>query len=114
MTEPMMGFSLLAWLLVIVGLVLLLGFGTPTVWGVVMAFCSLLPVVGSALVWLPAAIWLLFEHRPVAAVLLALWGALIVVLMVAAMLPYFIGLIVLGPVVGHATWHAYREVWGED
>mgnify|MGYP006284197209 CR=1 FL=1 len=43
-----------------------------------------------------------------------LWGALIVVLMVVAMLPYFIGLIVLGPVVGHATWHAYREVWGED
>ena len=38
------------------------------------------------------------------------WGALIVLLMLAAMLPYFVGLIVLGPVVGHATWHAYREV----
>ena len=40
------------------------------------------------------------------------WGALIVLLMVVAMLPYFIGLLVLGPVVGHATWHAYRDVWG--
>jgi predicted PurR-regulated permease PerM len=40
----------------------LLGFGTPTVWGVVMAFCSLLPVVGSTIVWLPAAIWLLLSH----------------------------------------------------
>ena len=38
------------------------------------------------------------------------WGALIVLLMLVAMLPYFAGLIVLGPVVGHATWHAYREV----
>lgn len=41
-----------------------------------------------------------------------LWGALIVILMLVAMLPYFIGLVVLGPVVGHATWHAYREVLG--
>jgi uncharacterized membrane protein len=38
------------------------------------------------------------------------WGALIVALMLLAMLPYFLGLIVLGPVVGHATWHAYRRV----
>ena len=42
-----------------------------------------------------------------------IWGALIVCLMLAAMLPYFVGLIVLGPVVGHATWHAYREVLGD-
>lgn len=40
------------------------------------------------------------------------WGALIVLLMVVAMVPYFLGLLVLGPVVGHATWHAYREVLG--
>ena len=38
------------------------------------------------------------------------WGALIVALMLLAILPYFLGLIVLGPVVGHATWHAYRRV----
>ncbi len=38
------------------------------------------------------------------------WGALIVWLMLLAMLPYFLGLIVLGPLVGHATWHAYRQV----
>jgi uncharacterized membrane protein len=41
------------------------------------------------------------------------WGALIVVLMVAAMLPWFLGLLFVGPVVGHASWHAYRAtvVW---
>lgn len=41
------------------------------------------------------------------------WGALIVSLMLLAMLPYFAGLVVLGPLVGHATWHAYRETMGE-
>jgi len=37
-----------------------------------------------------------------------LWGALITVLVVAAMLPWFAGLLVVGPVLGHASWHAYR------
>lgn len=41
---------------------------------------------------------------------MAWWGALITLLVVLAMLPYFLGLIVVGPVVGHATWHAYRQV----
>jgi uncharacterized membrane protein len=36
------------------------------------------------------------------------WGALITALVVIAMLPYFIGLLVVGPVLGHASWHAYR------
>lgn len=37
-----------------------------------------------------------------------LWGALITVLVVLAMLPWFTGLLVVGPVLGHASWHAYR------
>jgi uncharacterized membrane protein len=37
-----------------------------------------------------------------------LWGALITLLVVAAMLPWFLGLLVVGPVIGHASWHAYR------
>jgi uncharacterized membrane protein len=36
------------------------------------------------------------------------WGALISGLVVAAMLPWFAGLLVVAPVVGHASWHAYR------
>ena len=36
------------------------------------------------------------------------WGALITALVVLALLPWFLGLLVVGPVVGHATWHAYR------
>ena len=41
-----------------------------------------------------------------------LWGALLTVLVVLAMLPGFAGLLVIGPVVGHASWHAYREAVG--
>jgi uncharacterized membrane protein len=36
------------------------------------------------------------------------WGLLIAVIVFAAMLPWFAGLLVAGPVVGHASWHAYR------
>lgn len=36
------------------------------------------------------------------------WGALITLLVVLALLPWFLGLLVAGPVLGHASWHAYR------
>ena len=36
------------------------------------------------------------------------WAALIAGLVFVAMLPWFAGLLVVGPVLGHATWHAYR------
>jgi len=39
-----------------------------------------------------------------------LWGALIALLVLLAMLPWFLGLLVIGPVLGHATWHAYRHL----
>ncbi len=39
-----------------------------------------------------------------------LWGALITLLVVLAMLPGFLGLLVAGPVLGHASWHAYRHL----
>ncbi|TDM09386.1 MAG: hypothetical protein C4K60_08940 [Ideonella sp. MAG2] len=37
------------------------------------------------------------------------WGFLLTLLVVAALLPWFAGLLVVGPITGHATWHAYRE-----
>ena len=38
------------------------------------------------------------------------WGALITVVVMLSMLPAFLGLIIMGPVLGHATWHAYRSI----
>jgi len=45
---------------------------------------------------------------------LLLWGALITLLVALAMLPGFLGLLVVGPVLGHATWHAYRAAVAVD
>lgn len=42
------------------------------------------------------------------------WAALIAVLVFVAMLPWFAGLLVAGPVIGHASWHAYRQAVGEE
>ncbi|CAD5373965.1 conserved membrane hypothetical protein [Rubrivivax sp. A210] len=36
------------------------------------------------------------------------WAFIISGLVVLAMLPWFAGLLVVGPVLGHASWHAYR------
>jgi uncharacterized membrane protein len=39
---------------------------------------------------------------------MAWWALLIAVLVGLALLPWFAGLLLAGPVVGHASWHAYR------
>jgi predicted PurR-regulated permease PerM len=39
----------------------LAGIATPVFWGVLIAFFSLVPVVGSALIWVPGALWLGFS-----------------------------------------------------
>jgi uncharacterized membrane protein len=39
---------------------------------------------------------------------MAWWALLIATLICAALLPAFAGLLLAGPVVGHASWHAYR------
>ena len=39
---------------------------------------------------------------------MAWWALLIAGLVFAALMPWFLGLLVVGPVLGHASWHAYR------
>lgn len=36
------------------------------------------------------------------------WGAVVTVALLVAMIPFYLGLIVVLPVLGHATWHLYR------
>jgi uncharacterized membrane protein len=45
-----------------------------------------------------------FGNLPV----MLLWGALVTGLIVLALLPWAAGLLVVGPWLGHASWHAYR------
>jgi predicted PurR-regulated permease PerM len=48
----------------------LLGITAPAVWGVAIAICSLLPVIGATIVWVPVAIWLFFSGQVTTALLL--------------------------------------------
>lgn len=45
---------------------------------------------------------------------MSLWAALIVMFVGIGILTYYIGLLVLMPLVGHGTWHAYRDLVGEQ
>lgn len=45
-------------------------------------------------------------HNPVT---MAVWGLIVAALLVLGSLPFFLGLAVVVPVLGHATWHLYRK-----
>jgi hypothetical protein len=40
---------------------------------------------------------------------MALWGLIVAALLVIGSIPFFVGLAVVIPVLGHATWHLYRR-----
>ena len=57
------------------GALAVVGIGSPVFWGVIMAFLSLLPVVGAWPIWIPAAIWLFSTgHSGRALILIAICG----------------------------------------
>jgi predicted PurR-regulated permease PerM len=56
----------------------LLGLGAPVFWGGVMGFFALLPFVGTWVVWLPAAFWLIATGQFLKGLLLAVLGGTIV------------------------------------
>ena len=111
-----------------------LGLRAPILCGIAMALFAMLPVVGTSLIWGPAAIFLLIQGSWVKAIVLAAWGSLVVSLIDNFLYPVLIanelrihtlgillsilgGLIafglagiVLGPVILAATT-ALLEVW---
>ncbi|MBT9545745.1 MAG: AI-2E family transporter [Candidatus Sericytochromatia bacterium] len=57
---------------------LVLGVPSAILWGVTMTVLSFLPLVGPPVVWAPAAAWLFFQGHPIKALILVLWGTLVV------------------------------------
>ncbi len=55
-----------------------LGIPSPLVWGVVMFFLSMIPLAGAYIVWVPVAVFLALSGHWGKALLLAVWGALII------------------------------------
>jgi predicted PurR-regulated permease PerM len=69
----------------------LFGVAFAAFWGSAAAVLALLPIGGAALVWLGGAGYLYFSHEPTNALLLALWGAVLVSLPDNFLRPLIIG-----------------------
>jgi predicted PurR-regulated permease PerM len=69
----------------------LTGISAPVFWGVMMGFFSLVPVVGSALIWAPAAINLIVQGHIGAGILLAVFCSVIVGVVDNFVRPWVIG-----------------------
>jgi predicted PurR-regulated permease PerM len=69
----------------------LLGIKGALLWGVLMTFLSLLPAVGSALVWAPTAGYLLLTGSPWKALILVLVGVLVIGLIDNLLRPQLVG-----------------------
>lgn len=50
----------------------------PVLWAVAMAFLSLIPMVGTAFVWLPASVYLLLAGKIVSGIFLIIWGVVVI------------------------------------
>ncbi|MDQ1471626.1 MAG: hypothetical protein QOJ99_3106 [Bryobacterales bacterium] len=112
----------------------ILGLPSPVPFGAAMALLAVLPIVGTSLIWAPAAVWLLVHGSWIKALILAAWGGFVIsivdnflyLILVAGeirihtlgvLFSVFGGLIalglsgiVLGPVI-LATTLALLEVW---
>lgn len=68
-----------------------LGIHAPVLWAVLMAFLSLLPAVGSSIVWFPVAIHLLLSGSIWEGLVLILFGVLVISLVDNLLRPFLIG-----------------------
>ena len=69
----------------------ILGLPSPLLWGVVMALLAVLPVIGAAFVWVPAALYLMLaEGSWEKALILVAWGSIAVGLVDNVLYPLFV------------------------
>lgn len=66
------------------------GLPAPLLFGAAMSVCALIPVVGTALVWAPGALYLLLQGRPLMGVFLLIWGVVAVSSIDNIIRPFFI------------------------
>jgi len=69
----------------------LLGIGSPVLWGVVMALLSIVPAVGPALVWVPAAVYLFANGHVASSIVLVIVGAVVIGLADNLLRPLLVG-----------------------
>jgi len=69
----------------------ILGIHAPVLWGVVMAFLSLLPAIGASIVWFPVAVYLLATGALLKGLVLMAFGAGVIGLVDNLLRPYLVG-----------------------
>ncbi len=67
---------------------LVLGLPGPIFWGFITIFFALIPMIGTAIIWLPASIILIISGSYVKGILLLIWGGLIVSVIDNVLRPY--------------------------
>ena len=95
---------------------IVIGFAVGFVFALAVLVVSLtaFPMIVDRRVGLPVAIMTsvaVCRRNPVA---VAGWGLTVAVLLALGSLPFFLGLIVVLPILGHATWHLYRRAVGYE
>ncbi len=97
------------WMLIVVGCAVGLVFAVTVLALSVVSFPMILDRNVSAMMAARTSI------RAVAAnpVTMAIWGIVVAVALLIGSLPFFVGLAIVLPVLGHATWHLYRKTVGD-
>lgn len=88
----------------------ILGIGVGFVFACVVLVVSLIafPMLIDQRVGLPVAVMTSVQVARQSPVTVATWGVIVAAAIALGSLPVFLGLIIVLPVLGHATWHLYR------
>jgi uncharacterized membrane protein len=98
------------WTMIVVGM----GVGFVFAAGVLVLSLISLPMLIDQRVGVPIAIATSIQVARENPVTVACWGAAVAGMMVLATIPVFLGLIIVLPILGHATWHLYRAAVPRD
>lgn len=93
------------WRMIVVGNIVGFGFAVLALVISVMSFPLLLDRDVGAAVALGTSIRVVIDNP----VTMAAWGLIVAALLLIGSLPFFLGLAVVVPILGHATWHLYRS-----
>jgi predicted PurR-regulated permease PerM len=69
----------------------ILGLGAPVLWGTMMALMSILPAIGPAVIWVPAAVILLVNEHIVAGIALIMIGVFLIGMVDNVLRPVLVG-----------------------
>lgn len=69
----------------------MLGLASPLFWGTIMGLLAVVPVLGTFVIWAPAAAWLAMQGDWTKAIILVTWGAIAIGLIDNLLYPFLVG-----------------------